>query len=253
VTDLAPAPSLLDLHPVALGEAVAAGLLAVPGLRVEPLDPAAAPALPGGDLRAVGIELPGAGRLVLVTTKDVARRLQVGPPPAEDLLDATQEALATAAAAAGTEPASGVAELEPTLAQPGAGEACVAAALLEGDEHVATVVLIGPEPVPEPETAAVHEFASLPQATPPPVAGGLELLHDVSLGVTAELGRTQMLVRDVLGLAPGAVIELDRAAGSPVDVLVNGTLIARGEVVVIDEEFGIRITEVVGYDDGRRA
>ena len=68
--------------------------------------------------------------------------------------------------------------------------------------------------------------------------------------MTAELGRTRMLVRDVLGLAPGSVIELDRAAGSPVDVLVNGSLIARGEVVVIDEEFGIRITEVLGYSEG---
>ena len=54
-----------------------------------------------------------------------------------------------------------------------------------------------------------------------------------------------MSVRDLLALTPGAVIELDRAAGSPVDVLVNGTLIARGEVVVIDEEFGIRISEIV--------
>jgi flagellar motor switch protein FliN/FliY len=61
-----------------------------------------------------------------------------------------------------------------------------------------------------------------------------------------------MLVKDVLSLAPGSVIELDRAAGSPVDVLVNGTLIARGEVVVVDEEFGIRITEVIGYVEGSR-
>jgi flagellar motor switch protein FliN/FliY len=69
------------------------------------------------------------------------------------------------------------------------------------------------------------------------------------MDVTAELGRTRLLLREVLDLAPGSVIELDRAAGSPVDVLVNSTLIARGEVVVIDEEFGVRITEVVGYED----
>jgi flagellar motor switch protein FliN/FliY len=60
-----------------------------------------------------------------------------------------------------------------------------------------------------------------------------------------------MTVRELLGLTPGSVIELDRAAGTPVDVLVNGTLIARGEVVVIDEEFGIRITEVLGYEEDR--
>ncbi|MBW8826843.1 MAG: flagellar motor switch protein FliN [Acidobacteria bacterium] len=68
------------------------------------------------------------------------------------------------------------------------------------------------------------------------------------MSVTAELGRTKMTVRELLALAPGAVVELDRAAGSPVDVLVNGTLVARGEVVVIDEEFGIRISEIVGME-----
>ena len=71
--------------------------------------------------------------------------------------------------------------------------------------------------------------------------------------MTAELGRTRMNVRDLLALSPGAVVELDRAAGSPVDLLVNGTLIARGEVVVIDEEYGVRISEIVaGQEKGRR-
>ncbi len=71
------------------------------------------------------------------------------------------------------------------------------------------------------------------------------VLADVEMGVTAELGRCRMTVRELLSITPGAVIDLDRAAGAPVDVLVNGTLIARGEVVVIDEEFGIRISELV--------
>lgn len=86
-------------------------------------------------------------------------------------------------------------------------------------------------------------------------AGGggrsLDLLHDVEMAVTVELGRTRMAVRELLALAPGSVVELDRAAGSPVDVLVNGKLIARGEVVVIDEEFGIRISEIVGLRQAR--
>ncbi len=60
-----------------------------------------------------------------------------------------------------------------------------------------------------------------------------------------------MLVRDVLALTIGSVVELDRTAGSPVDVYVNGTLIARGEVVVVDEEFGVRITEVIGHSQDR--
>ena len=63
--------------------------------------------------------------------------------------------------------------------------------------------------------------------------------------VTAELGRTTMPMRELLGLTPGVVVEIDRAAGSPIDLLVNGRRIASGEVVVIDEEFGIRITDII--------
>jgi flagellar motor switch protein FliN/FliY len=96
-------------------------------------------------------------------------------------------------------------------------------------------------------------FASLPEprvtasdTAPRSVnAERFELLHNVEMAVTAELGRTRMTVRDLLSLMPGTVVELDRAAGSPVDLFVNGTLLARGEVVVIDEEFGIRISEIV--------
>ena len=95
--------------------------------------------------------------------------------------------------------------------------------------------------------------AALPQlGVPAPRSGtgagalrGLDLLRDVEMELTVELGRTRMAVRDLLSLAPGAVVELDRAAGSPADLLVNGTLIARGEVVVVDEDFGIRITEIL--------
>ena len=92
------------------------------------------------------------------------------------------------------------------------------------------------------------DFSSFDQLSALPGHGqsSMSLLGDVEMGVTAELGRTQLTVRDVLNLTPGSIVELDRAAGSPVDVVVNGTLIARGEVVVIDEEFGIRITEILG-------
>jgi len=83
-------------------------------------------------------------------------------------------------------------------------------------------------------------------------AGGLELLYDVEMGVTAELGRARLRVKEILDLAPGSVVALDRAVGTPIDVLVNGTLIARGEVVVLDEEFAVRIIEVVGYGHDRR-
>ena len=77
---------------------------------------------------------------------------------------------------------------------------------------------------------------------------GIEMLRDVEMEVTCELGRTRMSVRQLLALAPGDVVELDRLAGSPADLLVNGTLLARGEVVVVDESFGLRITEIVTRD-----
>ncbi len=77
---------------------------------------------------------------------------------------------------------------------------------------------------------------------------GIDMLRDVEMEVTCELGRTRMTVRQLLALAPGDVVELDRLAGSPADLLVNGTLLARGEVVVVDESFGLRITEIVTPD-----
>ena len=78
-----------------------------------------------------------------------------------------------------------------------------------------------------------------------PVATRLDQLTNVQMEVTVEIGRTRMSVGELLGLAPGQVVELDRAAGAPVDLFVNGTLLARGEVVVIDEDFGFRVTEIV--------
>ena len=76
-------------------------------------------------------------------------------------------------------------------------------------------------------------------------AASIDLLMDVPLRVTVELGRTRMSVRQVLELQSGSVVELDRLAGEPVDVMVNDRLMARGEVVVVDDKFGIRITEIV--------
>jgi flagellar motor switch protein FliN/FliY len=73
----------------------------------------------------------------------------------------------------------------------------------------------------------------------------LDLLMNVPLHVTAELGRAKMLVEDILKLGTGSVVELDRLAGGPVDLLVNEKLVARGEVVAIDDKFGVRITELI--------
>jgi flagellar motor switch protein FliN/FliY len=134
---------------------------------------------------------------------------------------------------------------------------------------VAVLTAIGAEGLGEPVGMELHNPAAVgaqisdgtvtvslvyavsavaPSASGPrPVANDpFRRLHDVEMLVTAELGRAQLSVRELLGLVPGTVVELDRVAGSPIDLLVNGKLVARGEVVVIDEEFGVRITEIVG-------
>ena len=69
------------------------------------------------------------------------------------------------------------------------------------------------------------------------------------MSLTVELGRTKMYIKDILGLGEGSIIELDKLAGEPVDLLVNGKLIAKGEVVVIDENFGVRVTDIVSPTD----
>lgn len=73
----------------------------------------------------------------------------------------------------------------------------------------------------------------------------LDLLLDVPLDVTVELGRSRMSIQELLALSPGSVIELDKVAGEPLDIVVNGRLIARGEAVVVNDKFGIRITDIV--------
>lgn len=96
-------------------------------------------------------------------------------------------------------------------------------------------------------------FPSFANAAPPAGGGNLNLLMDVQMSLTVELGRTKMYIKDILGLGEGSIIELDKLAGEPVDLLVNGKLIAKGEVVVIDENFGVRVTDIVSPTDRIKA
>ncbi len=89
------------------------------------------------------------------------------------------------------------------------------------------------------------EFIPLTQKAASGPASRIDLIADIPVRVTVELGRTRKNISDILNMTPGSVIELDKMAGEPVDVLVNSKLIAKGEVVVIDENFGVRITEIV--------
>ncbi|MHB1585091.1 MAG: FliM/FliN family flagellar motor switch protein [Acidimicrobiales bacterium] len=126
-----------------------------------------------------------------------------------------------------------------------------------------------PIPVPEPPGGAGAAGGALPagsgetrvgmatDAEPanaaPEVPVTIELLHDVELKVEVVLGRARLPLRDLLALRPGSTIELDRSRNSPVDVLVNGTLFARGDIVVIDDaELGVQIDTVVGAEGTRQ-
>ena len=84
-----------------------------------------------------------------------------------------------------------------------------------------------------------NDFGALPSSE------NIGLIMDVPLEVTVELGRTTKSISDILDFSPGTIIELDRIAGEPIDVLVNGKFVAKGEVVVIEESFGVRVTEII--------
>ncbi len=91
-------------------------------------------------------------------------------------------------------------------------------------------------------TRSVNKAAALPLNE---VAGKLSRISQVEMSLTVEIGHTRMSVRDVLAVEPGAVIELDRSAGSPADILLNGRLIAHGEIVVVDQDYAVRVTQIL--------
>ncbi len=96
----------------------------------------------------------------------------------------------------------------------------------------------------EPEEA-LAEGPKPPPEEEKPTSPDLDFILDIPLDVTVELGRTSMLVNELLQLGQGSVIELTKLAGEPMEILVNGKLIARGEVVVVNEKFGVRLTDIV--------
>lgn len=95
------------------------------------------------------------------------------------------------------------------------------------------------------EHPAPATFAAFAPSTASPAANDIGMLLDVPVQLSIELGRKRMPIKQVLQLAQGSVVELDARAGDPMDVLVNGFLIARGEVVVVNDRFGVRLTDIV--------
>ncbi|MFI5493163.1 flagellar motor switch protein FliN [Actinoplanes sp. NPDC051859] len=202
--------------------------------------------------QAITAKFSGAatGEVVVVVGQDLADALKESPLGELDLTAAVRPALEAAARAFGP------VVLDPgQLMEPGVALSAVAAKpdsvavpLLDGGDIRAVLALsLSPWPA---DASGGGGVARRGTAEPAAMRGGLDMLHDVEMEVSAELGRTRMSVRELLSLTPGAIVELDRAAGSPADLLVNGRLIARGEVVVIDENFGIRITEIIAPGAG---
>ncbi len=110
-------------------------------------------------------------------------------------------------------------------------------------------------PAAAPDGSVSPIAASVAEAPPPPALRGIDSLGfvmDVPVELTVELGRKAVKISDVLRLGPGSVIELSKANGEPLDIYVNNRLIARGEAVVLGERYGIRLTEVLVNDDGRK-
>ncbi|SAK99410.1 flagellar motor switch protein [Caballeronia temeraria] len=96
-----------------------------------------------------------------------------------------------------------------------------------------------------PVAASAGVFQPLSKATAPSTRNDIDMILDIPVQMTVELGRTKIAIRNLLQLAQGSVVELDGLAGEPMDVLVNGCLIAQGEVVVVNDKFGIRLTDII--------
>ncbi|WP_309649217.1 flagellar motor switch protein FliN [Nocardioides sp.] len=213
-------------------------------------------------------------RIAVLVGDELVAALEASPLGGLDLAAAVQPALDAVAAVLGGS-AQAATQVELTLVVSDLGGpftvvpligSGIAAALLLPDALLAPGAAASAGPGAGPTVTAPVASGAVPVGAAPvrdlgpgaPVHGGghgssviplahrgIEMLHGVDMEVTVELGRTRMAVRDLLALAPGAVLELDRAAGSPADLLVNGRLIARGEVVVVDEDFGLRVTEIL--------
>jgi flagellar motor switch protein FliN/FliY len=219
--------------------------------------PAAEPLTPGAPMEggagvadpfagAVIADLEGdlSGRIAVLVGDDLVTALAASPLGGLDLAAALQPTLDAFAGGLGGR-IGAARQIEPSLVVGDVGFPFVTIPLT-GTETAAAILV--PEAVlldaafgapTEPEVAAPAPAPRVAQRR------GIEMLHGVDMEVTVEIGRARMTVRELLDMAPGAVLELDRAAGSPADLLVNGRLIARGEVLAIDENFGIRVTEIL--------
>ncbi len=179
-----------------------------------------------------------AGEVVLVLDSALAAPLRERGP---DGLVGAAEPIVNALAAAMDASSTTLDELS----------ADVALARVGGKPDVCHLAVSGGGRVRAVLVFSVVDHHPAPVAVPVALTADLSrigLLRDVSLSVTVELGRSRITIQELLSLTPGAVVELDREVGSLADLLVNGTLIARGEVVVVEDTYGIRISEIISSD-----
>lgn len=230
------APSDLGAVPLAERAAQAAAAL-VPASTPLTVVPAHAADVPAGAVAVVATLVGAPSADVALVASDVLADATAAAGGTLTALDALRPALE----AAGREVGTGVLEPSRTEAASAATGGAEVFALHDDGRAVAWFALRvrGPQPAAAP--AAV-----------PTQRGSMRMLYDVEMTLTAEIGRTTLPVRQVLDLVPGTVLELDRAAGAAADVMVNGRLVARGEVVVVDEAYGIRVTEIVYAEDAAR-
>ncbi|MBL8446179.1 MAG: flagellar motor switch protein FliN [Zoogloeaceae bacterium] len=121
-----------------------------------------------------------------------------------------------------------------------------ASAETEADRVAAELAAAAADDSPYQAKPASHLFPDFSSEGPRASAlNDFDMILDIPVQITVELGRTKLSIRNLLQLAHGSVVELDGLAGEPMDVLVNGTLIAQGEVVVVNEKFGIRLTDII--------
>jgi len=202
--------------------------------------------------QAVTARFTGAvnGEIAIVVSQDLVDALSSSPLGELDVATAVRPALEAAAGVFGPVVVDPGQVMEPDVALSGLtskGDAVIIP-LTDGTQTRGAVAMRLELWPGDDEEVAAPGPEKLERVGP---RAGLDLLHDVEMEISAELGRTRMSVRELLSLIPGAVVELDRAAGSPADLLVNGRLIARGEVVVVDENFGLRITEIIAPGNER--
>ncbi|WP_248751070.1 flagellar motor switch protein FliN [Pseudomonas sp. MWU15-20650] len=116
-----------------------------------------------------------------------------------------------------------------------------------GQDDIDALLAADAATAPAGNRLSMEEFGSVPKNNDPVTLDGpnLDVILDIPVSISMEVGSTEINIRNLLQLNQGSVIELDRLAGEPLDVLVNGTLIAHGEVVVVNEKFGIRLTDVI--------